>query len=575
MKYTIRHVKPHLKYIHVEALLENITADITEIQLPSWRPGRYELGNFAKNVRNFEIKDGNGNSVPFMKINKDLWQVQTNGCKSITISYKYYASVLDAGSTYTDDQLLYVNPVNCLVYDTTRLDEPCALTLDVPDDFTIACALPLTGKTLYADNFDALADSPLIASPTIEHHAFEMEGVQHHIWLNGTHTLDTGKFIEDVKKYTAEQAVIFNHYPEKDFHYLIHMLPNHFRHGVEHGFSTVIAMGPGNEFHNQDKHNDLLAICSHELFHFWNVKRLRPASMVPYDFTRENYSALGYVYEGVTTYYGDYMLLRSGVLDFEAYANEVSKDFQRHFDNSGRYNYSVAESSMDTWLDGYTPGTPGRKVSIYVEGMLAALIADVEIRKATGNKSSLDTVMRVLYDRCYRTGHGYTEEDYRAALEEVSGKDFEWFFKDIIWGRGHIEKYLPATLNQLGLEITTSPADRLHERYFGFKTSVHGEHLSIAAVTEDSPADGAGLPQSATILSANGESVKTPDELDEVIEASNQLVLELSVKSIHYTKVCRLQTDGNEYFPHYRIVKVSGPTTEQAAFYRAWSGQEF
>ncbi|HYG15885.1 MAG TPA: hypothetical protein VEC12_09040, partial [Bacteroidia bacterium] len=137
------------------------------------------------------------------------------------------------------------------------------------------------------------------------------------------------------------------------------------------------------------------------------------------------------------------------------------------------------------------------------------------------------------------------------------------------------EKYLPATLDQLGLQLATDPADHLYERNFGFKASVHGESLHVLTVVEGSPADEAGLPQSATILSANGEVIKTPDALNEVINGSNFLVLELAVKSIHNTKLCRLEADGKEYLPHYRIEKISNPTSEQAAFYKAWSKQEF
>src|SRR5690606_8262001 len=121
------------------------------------------------------------------------------------------------------------------------------------------------------------------------------------------------------------------------------------------------------------------------------------------------YSRLGYVYEGITTYYGDYMLLRSGVLSHEDYLRQFNSDLQKHFENEGRYNYSVAESSYDNWLDGYTSGIPGRKVSIYTEGMLTAFMLDMEIRSATKNKKSLDTVMKSLYVDFYKKGKAYSE----------------------------------------------------------------------------------------------------------------------------------------------------------------------
>ena len=198
------------------------------------------------------------------------------------------------------------------------------------------------------------------------------------------------------------------------------MLAYPFRHGVEHADSTVIAMGKSNDDTDEEFHNDLLAISSHELFHLWNIKRIRPIEMWPYDYTKENYSTLGYVYEGITTYYGDLMLLRSGVWNWEQYLSSLNSDLQRHYNNSGRFNYSVAESSFDTWLDGYVPGIPARKTSIYIEGLLAALIADILIIKNSEGKYCLDNVMHDFYHDCYANGKGYSEVEYKLLLEKYA-----------------------------------------------------------------------------------------------------------------------------------------------------------
>lgn len=574
MKYTILHKQPHLRYITVEALIDDIEDELIEIQLPAWRPGRYELGNFAKNVRNFFVENEKGEALPHHKVTKDLWQIQTLESNAIKISYEYFAATLDAGSTYTDEQLLYVNPVNCLVYENRTMHEACTLTLDIPDNFEIACALPKNGKTLIAQNFDELADSPLIASPNLQHSSFELNDVVHHIWINGENALDLEKFTQQVEQYTKEQVAIFNDFPANDYHYLIHFLPHRHRHGVEHKYSTVIVHGPGNEFDQEENRNDLLAICSHELFHFWNVKRIRPAAMWPYDFTKENYSVLGYVYEGVTTYYGDYMLLRSGVLNFDRYSVEFSKDLQRHYNNEGRYNYSVAESSFDTWLDGYGLGAPGRKVSIYVEGMLAAFIADVKIRQATKHKNSLDTVMKLLYERFYLKNKGYNEKDYQEILEEVCGQSMNDYFTDLIWGRGKVEEQLPDTLALLGLELEETNAKFLYETLFGFKVSAGEGVATIVHITEDSPADKAGLGLGDTLLSANNKTVASDDELDEVVREYSQVVV-LKTKSLVGEKKVELSPDGNNYFKHYELAKTNELTEEQKQFFKAWSKQEF
>ena len=259
--------------------------------------------------------------------------------------------------------------------------------------------------------------------------------------------------IEETKKYCDEQIAVFGDLPCNDYHFLYHITPNAFRHGVEHLNSTVIAMGPKEEWTNTEFYDSFMAISSHELFHLWNIKRIRPVDMLPYDFTKENYSTLGYVYEGVTTYYGDLMLLRSGVWSWEQYTTSLKGDLQKHLSNPGRFNYSVAESSFDTWLDGYVPGVVGRKVSIYTEGMLAAFIADSIIINQSAGQYSLDNVLFYLYNQFYKHNIGYTETDYKQLLEKYSNSSFDNYFKEVIWGKGHYKKWLTTATDLIGCSI--------------------------------------------------------------------------------------------------------------------------
>jgi predicted metalloprotease with PDZ domain len=186
---------------------------------------------------------------------------------------------------------------------------------------------------------------------------------------------------------------------------------------VEHTNSTVIALGPSYGVMNNKGYEDLLGVSSHELFHAWNIKTIRPVEMMPYDYSRENYSRLGYVAEGVTTYYGDVMLLRSGVFTEEQYLKTFNELLEKHFNNFGRLNLSVADSSFDTWLDGYKQGVPGRKASIYTEGALCAFMLDIIIRKNSNNKRSLDDLMRLLYEEFGKKQRGYSEGEYKSAAE--------------------------------------------------------------------------------------------------------------------------------------------------------------
>lgn len=454
MHYQVSIADTQNHFIELCYSIPNIHQDFIEVQLPAWRPGRYELQNFAKNVRYLTVTDENGQHIAFKKINKDRWHIHTKGIKQVFITYQYYANQPDAGACFVDKHYLYINPVHCFMYTEGRLDEPYTIDFTLPDDYEIACQMKQTKKhQLYAPNFDYLADSPLFASNQLAHHTFTVSNTLMHIWFQGKHHFDVYRLIEDTITYTQKQIEVFGDLPCAEYHflYLIHDKPA--RHGVEHLDSTVIAMGQLEGQTTEEFYNDLLAISSHELFHLWNIKRIRPTDMLPYDFTKENYSTLGYVYEGVTTYYGDLMLLQSGVWSWEQYAQSFNSDLKRHIDNTGRFNYSVAESSWDTWLDGYVSGVLGRKVSIYIEGMMAALIADLRIIKYSDGKSGLHQVMYDMYQLEAKKGKGYTEDSYKALLEKYAGCSFEPYFEQLIWGKGNLLSALEEALEWVGCQL--------------------------------------------------------------------------------------------------------------------------
>ncbi|MDP1727108.1 MAG: M61 family peptidase [Bacteroidota bacterium] len=451
MHYKIFISNPAEHFIGVEWLIKNELKATLELQLPAWRPGRYELANYAKNIRLFSVKNNKGENILFKKITKDRWKVFSEGQNEILVQYEYYANQYDAGASFVDEQQLYVNPVNCLMYVVDRMGESIVVELDIPSSYKIACQLPAKDKLLYAQNFDQLADSPFVASASLTQNTFQVDETRIHFWFQGVPCPDMNQLISDTSSYIKVQKEIFGDLPCREFHFLYLILPFQFRHGVEHTDSTVIAMGPDTEWGNHAFYNDILAISSHELFHLWNVKRIRPAEMLPYDFSKENYSELGYIYEGVTTYYGDLILLRSRVWNFSQYQLSFNKVLQKHFDNPGRFNYSVAQSSFDTWLDGYVPGVKGRKVSIYMEGMLAALIADIMLLKATNGNARLDQAMKLLYEETFKKGIGYTKELYKTFLEQTGRISFDTYFEEVIDGSGNIEKYLKRVLEDIGL----------------------------------------------------------------------------------------------------------------------------
>ncbi|TNE80013.1 MAG: M61 family peptidase [Bacteroidetes bacterium] len=570
MKYQLSIKSGNSRFLSINGVTETEGRKELYLQLPAWRPGRYEIGNFAKNIRLFAVSNEAGEALTYTKVNKDRWLISCDNAQEVRVSYEYYAATLDAGSTYCGIDLMYVNPVNCIMYDEAKANQAFTVSLDIPDDWQIACSMHQEAKTLHAVNFDELADSPFIASPNLEHHVFETGGCDFHVWFNGKHKLDVPRFLEEAKQYTDEQLKVFGDMESKSYHYLFHFLPTRVHHGVEHLNSTVIVMGPGDEFAQEGRHHEFLAISSHELFHYWNIKRIRPKSMFPYDYTKENYSQLGYVYEGVTTYYGDYMLLRSGVFSFEDYLGQLNTDLQKHFDNEGRYNYSVAESSWDTWLDGYVPGVPGRKNSIYTEGMLSALMLDIEIRYATGNQKSLDDVMRSMYED-YKKGKAYDRDSYKATIEHIAGKDMEYFFRDFYEGRGNIEKFLPETLWSIGCELVAESSPWAHESLYGFKMS-EGQKLLVSVLCSNSPAEQAGLNLGDEIVLVNNVPVTGGTDWNDVFSTGGSL---MAWNTIEGSKHVELLPNGTQYLKRYRLKKLKEVSDEQKSFFKAWSGHDF
>ncbi|MEI7670147.1 MAG: M61 family peptidase, partial [Pseudomonadota bacterium] len=485
MKYIISFSSPHNHFVDIE-FITTADKDETLVQLPAWRPGRYELGNFAKNIQRWAAFDNKGNALKLKKIKKDCWKVQTKGVSELHIKYNYYAADLNAGSTFLDTQQLYMNPVNCCVYIPERINEACEIELQLPADYKLACGANHTGGNgkinIQAKDFHELADSPFIASASLQHNKFVCEGTEFNLWFQGECKPDWTRLTTDFIKFCNHQMEMMKKAPFEKYHFLFQILPQKFYHGVEHTTSTVIALGPGYNLMKGDTYLDLLGVSCHELFHAWNVKTIRPIEMQPYDYTKENYSNLGYVCEGVTTYYGDYLLYRCGVFDDHQFLETFADRLQKHFDNSGRFNLSVANSSIDTWLDGYAPGIPNRKTSIYDEGNLLAFATDIFIRKNSDNKFSLDDVMRYLYTDFALKGKGYSDQDYKTAVEKYAGTSFDDIFNNYINKAVDYEPMLREAMQYIGCELTIHPVSKFNEHALGIKVNEVNGHCKVTHI---------------------------------------------------------------------------------------------
>ncbi|NIJ55536.1 M61 family metallopeptidase [Dyadobacter arcticus] len=454
MHYHISVSDPQSHFLQITYTVPEISSDSIEIQLPAWRPGRYEIQNFAKNIQFIEAISGTDQKLPIHKVTKDRWRVVTDGQKEIRIKYAYYAAIQNAGTSYVDEELWYLNFINFCMYTEGRISEPYTIRLDLPENYSIACGLPFVGENrLYARNFYQLVDSPLLASATLQRREYLVRGVEFKIWMHGNLKPNWWRIVRDFRRFSREQIATMGEFPEANYHFLNLILPNAFYHGVEHQNSTMIVLGPDDE--GEGLYSDLLGVSSHELFHTWNVIRIRPKELLPYDFTKENYFRTCFVVEGCTTYYGDLFLRRAGVFNDEAYVKELQVYMKRHFENNGQSRQSLADSSFDLWLDGYEKGIPNRKVSVYHKGALVAMILDLYLRKKTNHAQSLDDVMKLLWVRFGRPFVGYTLEDYIGIVEEVAGETLEWYWHDCIFTSEPLESRLNEALAFVGLQMST------------------------------------------------------------------------------------------------------------------------
>ena len=569
MKYTVSYQNANSHYIDIQIEIDVQGLSQLSLQLPAWRPGRYELGNFAKNIQKWNAANENGVELLYRKQTKDLWEVDCELANKVVVNYNYFAKDLNAGSTFLDDKQLYMNPVNCMLYNPENLYAECELILNIAEDYKVAIALPEKSKnTFIAKSFDELADSPFIASPNLKHHSFEVRGTLFHLWFQGEFKPHWDLLEKDFVGFTEPQIELFGDFPTKEYHYLFQILPHSAYHGVEHSASTVIALGPSYSILKKEgRYEDLLGVSSHELFHTWNVKRIRPLEMVPYDFSKENYSRLGYLSEGATTWYGDVMLYRGKVFDDAAFFRTFNQILNRHFNNPGSWNMSVADSSFDTWLDGYVMGVPNRKASIYTEGALITFMLDIEIRKATQNEQSFDHVLRAFYDEFYKAGNGISEADYKSVVERFARKDLTSFFDAFVNGAEDFTIQLNESAAYFGLQLKKLPSTTFHEAYLGARIA-DGKVLTIFP---NSPAQKGGMSIGDEVVIINGYKVN--DDLSQWLEYFKDTSISMGAFDAHGSAKRIVVNLTNEfYYSKNEISFVEKLTKEQKENLRSWRG---
>ena len=562
--YSISYNNPHRHYVDFELTTQTLGKEKMQFQLSAWRPGRYELADFAQNIQKWGAFDENNNPLPFKKITKDLWEVESKNAMKITIVYNFYANQLDAGSCYMDEHQLYLNPIHCMFYIVGRMLEEYNIKLNIPKDYKIASSMEQKENTLRVKGYDLLSESPMICSDSLQHGTYEVDGIIFHIWFQGDCNPDWGKLKSDFTSFTKSQIKHFGGFPVDEYHYFFQITPYRSYHGVEHTKNTVLLLGPGNEIMDK-RYEDLLGVCSHELYHTWNIKAIRPEEMYPYDYTKENYFRTGFVAEGVTTYMGDMMLYNSGVFNWDKFIKTQNQNLERHLMNYGRHNLSVADSGFDNWLDGYKLGAPNRKTSIYPDAALCMLMVDLEVIRNTEGKNSLHSVMKELYEEFALKGKGYSEDDFRNICVKFGGLKVAEIFENHIYGTEDYIPTLKTTLEVVGLELKEKKNPNLSAQYFGFSPVKEDGKIIIKKVEPNSITDKKGIAAEDEITKINGEKIE--GKLSEILKDCKKQVT-FTVKKKFSEKAISLAI-GN----HYKLlefVRIEKATEEQLILRKLW-----
>ena len=565
IKYNISYKNPHKHLIDFELTTSTKNKEKLQFQLSAWRPGRYELADFAQNIINWQAYNEKDEKLSFKKITKDLWEVECKNCNEIKIIYNFYANQLDAGACYLDEHQLYINPVHCMFYITDRINEEYHLKMNLPKNYTIASSMLQVGNVLKVKGYDLLAESPIICSDSLQHDSYIVSGITFNLWFQGKCQPNWKKLKKDFTAFTKSQINHFGGFPVDEYHYFFQITPFRSYHGVEHTKNTVLLLGPGIEIMDK-RYEDLLGVCSHELYHTWNIKAIRPIEMYPYDYTKENYFRTGFVAEGVTTYMGDLMLYNSGVFNWNEFVKTQNQNLERHLMNYGRFNLSVADSGFDNWLDGYKLGAPNRKTSIYPDAALCMLMVDIEIIKNSNGKSSLHSVMKELYKEFALKSRGYSENDFQNICVKYGGEKVKEIFKNHIYGTNNYVPSLETALDLVGLQLKEKKNANLSAQYFGFVAIKENERLIIKKVEPDSEADQNEIAVEDEITEINGIKIKN-NFSDTLKECKNKVTFKIKKK---FSEKNITLTIGN-YYKLLEIIKIEDSSKEQLKFRKIWT----
>ena len=563
--FTISMPQPANHTFHVMLRTSGLAGEMQDFKMPVWMPGYYRVLDYANNVSNFRAADAGGHALEWEKVAKNTWRVVNGGAAAVTLEYDVLGTVRFAAQNYLSEDRGYVAPPGMFLHIAGKLARPATVTLQPPAGWkTVATGLdPVQGSpnTFTATDFDVLYDAPILLGNQ-ELLRFEVKGVPHFVAIeNVPATVDREKMLADLKRMVETATTLIGDIAYRHYTFLMMGQGNG---GIEHLNSASIAFN-GNSLGSESGYRGWLSYVAHEYFHNFNVKRIRPIALGPFDYDRENLTNMLWVSEGLSVYYQDLVCLRAGLQTREQYLEKMRNSIQS-FENSPGHRYqSATESSQYTWGTSGVGGDRNTTISYYNNGAMLGAILDLSIRQASGGRKSLDDVMRALYRKYYQEKkRGFTDAEFRRECEDAAAAPLDEVFEYAATPKEmDYAKYFALA----GLRVSATAADG-KGAYLGANVQSRGAGLTVVDVAADSPAQRAGLRVGAAIAEVEGTkaTVKALSDALSAKKAGDRL---------------KLKTDSGEVEAElgatpqwtYAIQVSEAATAGQKAMLEAWLGK--
>lgn len=507
MRYTVRFPEPQTHYITVEAVIP-VAEPVVEIFMPVWTPGSYLIREFARNVEGLTVS-----GLSASKSRKNRWRIETGGASEIQVTYRVYCREMSVRTNWVEDSFALLNGAATFMTLAGAPSMGYEVRLELPTEWkTSACGLDEIGPNHYvAPDYDTLVDSPIVAGNP-EVYGFEVDGIPHALVSVGEDGVwDGPRSAADTEKIVQHFRDMWGFLPYSKYVFL--NLITEGGGGLEHR-NSVVMMSSRWATRTRRGYLGWLSLVAHEFFHVWNVKRLRPVELGPFDYENENYTRSLWIAEGITEYYAPLALYRAGLSNQQEYLEALSGLIDTLQTTPGRLVTSAEQASFDAWIKLYRPDENSKNttISYYTKGAVVAWLLDARIRRATEGAKSLDDAMRLAYPR-YSGERGFTTEQFKAVAEEVAGEPLREFFRKTVESTEELD-YSEA-LDWFGLQFRQPIATE--KAWMGADTKNDAGRLVVTRIASGTPAFDAGLNVDDEII-AIGEIRVRADQLSQRLE---------------------------------------------------------